>query len=425
MIAHPDRADAGVDKNAADRAKPGTTIETSSEGTLEMTRKTRSQVSAQATLAAARAFKRRTVLKAAVAAGTVAGMGPWIVEDAFSSAGEIKILMWSDYFPKAFVERFEDTTGIKLRHTPYDSNEELLNKIKGAKGRGFDIVGPTAVRALQWRPLGLLQPWDMKQVPVGRIVPAMLKGSTADWTWGGKQYHLPYFWVTEALAWRTDKWSRAYKDLTYGDLYAPEMKGKVMGRPHSMMLTIGLYLDRIGKLPSNRMLDGYRDEASMRRIWTEVTKFAVQHKPWLKQFWNDANAQKNGFMRNGVVLGQTLDGPPLALKSEGKPVTYMAPQEGALAWLDGLAIPVGAKNFDQIYAFLDFIYRPEIGGLLANKSGYNAVSIGAEDHLTEQAKKNFREAYPEDALDRLWWWPPEPFWYAAIRSEFRDKFLVA
>ena len=32
------------------------------------------------------------------------------------------------------------------------------------------------------------------------------------------------------------------------------MKGKIQGRPHSMMLTIGLYLDRTGKLPSNRMV---------------------------------------------------------------------------------------------------------------------------------------------------------------------------
>src|SRR3546814_11792269 len=84
------------------------------------------------------------------------------------------------------------------------------------------------------------------------------------------------------------------------------------------------------------MLDAYKDEENMRRIWEEITKFAVEHKPWIKQFWNDADAQINGFMQNDVVLGQTWDGPPLRLKKEGKPVTFMAPQEGAFAWLDGL-----------------------------------------------------------------------------------------
>src|SRR3546814_6561281 len=78
------------------------------------------------------------------------------------------------------------------------------------------------------------------------------------------------------LAWRTDKWSRDYADLSYGDLWLPELKGKVMGRAHSMMAGIGLYLDHAGKVPSNRMLDAYKDEENMRRIWEEITKFAVR-----------------------------------------------------------------------------------------------------------------------------------------------------
>lgn len=370
---------------------------------------------------ARRRLSRRAFLRGAAGAA----MGPWIVREARSSSGEIRIAMWSDYFPAEFVARFERTTGIKLKHTPYGSNEELLNKIKASRGRGFDLVGPTTVRAPQWRPLGLLRPWDMKRVPVDAIVPSTLTGSAIDWIWNGKQYHLPYLWGTEALAWRTDKWSRRYRDLSYGDLYTAEMKGKIMGRPHSMMLTMGLYLDRIGSLPSNRMLDAYKDEETMRRIWGEITEFAVAHKPWIRLFWNDSETQRSGFMQNGVILGQTWDGPPLTLKTEGEPITYMAPREGALACLDGLAIPVGAENLDQAYEFLRFIYTPEIGGLLASLTGYNAVSVGAEDHLTPQAKKNFREAYPEDALERLWWWPAEPPWYANIRSEFRDRFRAA
>lgn len=360
-----------------------------------------------------------------MSAGVVAAMGPWIVNHALSSSGEIRILMWSDYFPEEFVAGFEKTTGIKLKHTPYGSNEELLNKTRATRGRGFDIVAPTSMRALQWKPLGLLRPWDMNRVPTAKILQVMLKQSEAEWTWDGKLYHLPFFWGTEALAWRTDKWSRDNGELSYGDLYLPEMKGKVMGRPHSLMLTMGLYLDRLGELPSNRMRDAYKDEENMRRIWGEVTRFAVDHKPWLKLFWNDAETQARGFMQNGVVLGQTWNGPPLALRNQGQPITYMAPREGALAWLDGLAIPVGATNIDQIYAFLDYVYRPEVSALLANRTGYNTVAIGAGEHLSEQARQNFQDAYPGDALERLWWWPPEPVWYAALRDEYRDMFVAA
>jgi spermidine/putrescine transport system substrate-binding protein len=208
------------------------------------------------------------------------------------------------------------------------------------------------------------------------------------------------------LAWRTDKWTRSHEDLSYGDLWQPELKGFVMGRPYSMMVGIGLYLDRIGKLPTNRLLDAYTDEETMRRIWTEITAVAVERKPWIKLFWNNAESQKNGFMQDGVILGQTWQGP-------------------ALAWLDGISIPIGARNLDAIYAFLEVLYTPEIGGLLASETGYNATSLGAEQYLSEQSRTNFMEAYPGDALDRLWWWPPEPVWYATARAEFRDRFVAA
>ncbi len=49
------------------------------------------------------------------------------------------------------------------------------------------------------------------------------------------------------------------------------------------------------------------------------------------------------FFKNGVVLGQIWDGPSIALKNEGEVVNYMAPQECALAWRDGLSIPKRAK----------------------------------------------------------------------------------
>src|SRR3546814_19158385 len=63
------------------------------------------------------------------------------------------------------------------------------------------------------------------------------KASTGAWTWDDGNHHLPYHWGTEAPALRTDKWESSYADLSYGDLWTPEMKCKVMGRPHYM--TIG------------------------------------------------------------------------------------------------------------------------------------------------------------------------------------------
>jgi len=374
----------------------------------------------------ARFRHRRWFLKSVAAGAAVAGTGPWVVRDAFSSSGEIALLMRSYYLPKIFLDRFEKHTGIKVKYTPFDSDSELLTKIKATKGLGFDLVSPALPSALLWEPLNILQPFDMKKAPVDSIEPALLNQCVEHWTWGSHVYHLPFLWSTEGLAWRTDKWPGVgHGNISYGDLWRPEVKGNIMGRPYSMMLGIGLYLDKTGKLPSNRLLDTFKNEATMRKIWGEIVKFAIARKPWVRQFWKDADSQVSGFMHNGVVLGQTWAGPSIRLKTQGKPITYVAPAEGALSWIDGLAMPAGAKNVPQIYEFLKFTYQASSGGLLASNTGYNPVSKGSDRFLTPATKKSFAEAYPTGALKNVWWMPPEPAWYVAAHAEFRDKFVTA
>lgn len=388
-----------------------------------MSKKTKSEVSSVLTQRAARDFTRRTLLKGAVATGSVAAMGPWFVRDAFSSSGEVNCIVWTNYLTEDFLKGFEKSTGIKVNVTPLGSNEELQNKMKASKGRGFDMITPTLDRREQWFDLKLTQPWDLSKIPnLSNVEPAFVSASKA-WTWGGGQHHLPHIWGTEAMSWRTDMWQTEYGKLSLGDLWLPEMKGKVQGRPHSMMAGIGRYLAGEGKLPPFE--NAYKDEENMRKIWTEITKFAVEHKPWVKQFWNDHDTQKTGFMQNGVVIGQTWDGPAIELMKDGKPVQYMAPKEGAFAWLDGMTMPIGAKNKEQTYALINAIYTVESAVDSAIKTGYNGVVKGYANHLDEKSKNAFNSAYPGDALSKLWWWPATTTWYASIRAEYRDKFVAA
>jgi spermidine/putrescine transport system substrate-binding protein len=184
-------------------------------------------------------------------------------------------------------------------------------------------------------------------------------------------------------------------------------------------------MDATGKVPSNRMLDAFKDEATMKKIYDPILAFAIANKAQVKQFWDSADNTKSGFMDNGCVIGQTWDGPPLSLKKAGKPVTFMAPQEGAITWIDGWSMTKGAKNIAQAYEWLNFIHTPEISAMVAEGSGYNPVVKGSDAFLSETAKKNFAEAYPGDALSKLWSRPPEPSWFAELRTQYAEKFKAA
>jgi spermidine/putrescine transport system substrate-binding protein len=391
-----------------------------------MTKFTKDQLRTRGLLLSARNFNRRTILKSAAAAGAIVASGPMIVKNAFSSSGELNLLMWSDEFPDPVIPNFEKASGIKVNQTPFSQNEEQINKLQATGGEGFDLCQPTANRAPQYKDLAVLAPFDTNKLKnMSALIPSMIGNSQGLWSWDGGLYHLPHCWGSEALSFRTDLYKGDLTKLSFGSLWDDDVKGHTQGRGHSFLLGIGLWWDYTGKQPSNRMVDGYKDADAFKKLWDPILAFAIEHKSWVKQFWDSADNTKSGLMENDVWIGQTWDGPPLSLKKEGKPVSYQAPVEGAIVWLDGLSLMKQAKNLDQVYEFINYLHTPEVSAQVSDGSNYNPVVTGADALTSEAFKKNFQEAYPGDSLDHVWPWPAEPGWYAEIRSQYVDQFTAA
>jgi spermidine/putrescine transport system substrate-binding protein len=373
---------------------------------------------------------RRSFMKKAAAGTAVfatASVGPWFVKNALSSSGELRLFTWPDYSKPEVIEAFEKATGITVKVTNYSTNQECMNKLRAARASGFDIAQPSLTEYELHMEYELYQEIDESKISnLNNLETAFYeKSKELGGVIRGKRVGLPYDWGTEAIAWNTEEFSPKYGELSYGTLWEPEFAQKVTCRPHSVFLGAGLYLDAIGTLPSDRMYDTYRTEEKMRNVYDEILKFLVEHKKHIKMFWNNAQDHQLAFLQNGCVIGQTWDGPILTMKKEGKPVSYMAPKEGALTWVDSMGIVKNAENLEQAYAFINWAYTPEAGATMAKATGYNSVVKGVADLLDEATRKNFAEAYPEDALDRLWWYVSEPAWFVPARTEYRDKFQAA
>ncbi len=373
-----------------------------------------------------REFVKKSVV-AGVAVGVTASVGPWFIKNARSSSGELRLFTWPDYSKPEVIAGFEKATGIKVKLTNYSSNQECMNKLRAARAKGFDIAQPSLTEIPLHMDFDLYREIDMKKVThFNNVEKSFQEGSGKQGgIVRGKRVGLPYDWGTEACAWNTDQLNFKYGELSYNTMWEPQFAGKVTCRPHSVFIGAGLYLDSIGKVPSNRMLDTYKSEEQMRKIYDEIFKFLVERKKNIKMFWNNAQDHQVAFLQNGCIIGQTWDGPMLTLKKEGKPVSFMAPKEGAMTWVDSMAIVKNAKNIEQAYAFINWAYTAEAGAIMAKSTGYNSVVKGVSELLDDATKKGFAEAYPEDALDNLWWYVAEPSWFVPARTEYRDKFQAA
>ena len=392
-----------------------------------MTEFTSAQKSALATVRAARASRRR-LLKSA-AAITVLGMaGPAFVRQAFASSGELNWFTWEDYAPQPLIERFEKDTGIKLNVTSFSSNEDCLNKLKAAGGGvGWDITSPSIAWVSAHVDNNNLAALDEKKVTnLGNVFPSFLEqskmlGANRD----GKWYALPYDWGTEALAYNTEQTKLEYGKASFGDLWKPEYKGKMLCRQRSIMLATGLWMERDGKLPENTMRMAYDDEAAFDKGYGTAAEYVIANKAQIVNWWKGTADTQSGLEQDGAVIAECWDGPIFQLKNQGRPYNYLAPVEGALTWIDSVSMTAGAKNVEQAYAFINWAFQPEIGGIVSDNTGYNSVVKGFDAHVAETFKKNFADAYPGDAVDKLWIQGTERPWFLEKRQALVDKLSAA
>src|SRR5690606_13462017 len=121
---------------------------------------------------------RRRLLKGAAAAGAAVALAPAFVRKAFSSSGELNWFTWEDYAPQVLLDRFTKDTGIKLNVTSYSSNEDCLNKLKAAGGKGWDICSPSIGWIEAHIDTGNLAALDESKLPsMANIFPSMLEES--------------------------------------------------------------------------------------------------------------------------------------------------------------------------------------------------------------------------------------------------------
>ena len=368
-----------------------------------------------------RGTSRRFFLKTSGLASVAAAVGPWVISSkALSASGEVNVFAWGDYVQPNIIEAFEAATGIKINLSTFGSNEEAQNKLRASGGKGFDIIFPSVDTRPEYDKDNLLQPIDESRLEVDRVVPALWRSSISLGAVGrGTRYLIPFDWGTEGITYDSSAHNIAPGELSYGHLWGDGLDGKVAGRQKSLLITVALYLDATGALPSDRAMDLYKSEADTRRIFDACVEFVKAHKKNIGAFWNNATEATAAFTDAGCTIGQTWDTTGIKLHIDvDEKWSYSSPKEGALAWMDTMGIPSGAENLEQAYEFINFMLTPEIGGMFANNTGYNSAAVDAAGHLADANKAAFEIAYPGDSIENLWWWPMFTPWFSDVRTEY-------
>ena len=371
-------------------------------------------------------FNRRMFLKgSAVGVGMLAA--PAIISHkALASSGELNFMGWAGYpaLAETVFPAFEAATGIKVNFNEQPGQDDFYAQAKLAlQTGGIDISEPTLDRAGGWFSDGLIQGWDTSKLAMDNYLPGLADGASAERaTVDGNRLIVPSVWGTEALVYSKADYPLDPATASLGDLFNPANEGKVTARAHSVLASMGRYLDSQGKLPKP-WLDSYKDEATMRELWDIALAEAIKVKGNFVQWWTGENEAQAAFLTNGAVLGQCWDSTGYNLREQG--FGFIAPKEGAFAWNQGFVLLSKATNVEQAHELAKWVSGAEGAAAWATAFAANPVGKGSVELLSPDVAAYYNASMPEDAVKNLWWWPDQASWFIALRGEYQDKLKSA
>ena len=296
----------------------------------------------------------------------------------------VNVYNWSDYVAEDTIPGFESATGIRVNYDVYSENETLEAKLT-AGGAGYDVVFPSA-RPFAQRQIaaGLYLPLDKAKLPnLQHMDPEIMEG-LADID-PGNRYVVPYMWGTTGLGVNVEKVRAALGpdapldswDLLFDPANAQKLASCGITVLDDDQEAFGAALIWMGRDPNA----GSADEIEA------VKQAYAAIRPYIRTFNNaeykDALANGDACLVMGYSgdIGQARDVAVEAAENTGNPapdIRYVIPEEGAIRWMDVIAIPADARNPDAAHAFVNHLMEPQVIAGITDYVAYANANTAAD-----------------------------------------------
>lgn len=332
----------------------------------------------------------------AAAALAVALAGPAL-------AADVHVLNWKGYGtdePWA-VEAFEKATGHKVINDYFNSEQEMLTKLRTNPGL-YDVVMINAAFSGQAIDEALIQPIDVSKIANYKDIGAD-KAQSPLLNRDGNVYGVPWVWGLTSIA-VNDK-SFEVTPTSIQIMWDEKHKGRVVLRDDAVEAI------QFGAIASGQNINDIKDLDAVKAKLAELM-------PQIRTFWSAENDWNQMVASNQIDVGTYWSGSAArAKKTFNLPVTFVVPEEGAVAWLDSFSIPKDSKNVEGALAFINYMIEPSFYAEWDAK-------VGAPVSANAKAL----EALPDDAFNRVVMGDPKVSeritFQAPITDELREKYLA-
>lgn len=298
----------------------------------------------------------------------------------------VNVYCWYGLIDSETIKEFENETGITVRLDAYDNNEVLEAKLL-ASNSGFDVVFPSATPYVAWQiQAGVYQKLDKNMLPniveLDPVVVHWMRNIDKNLT-----YSIPYFWGTVGIVYNKDVLKEVFPEgfsqnlsLIFNPANLKKLKKYGVSLLEESVDVIPFALMYLNKNPNS--------------ISPEDLDLAAKHlmkmRPYIRRFTSSR-------VINDIVLGDTAialvwsgeaQGAIHEAKEQGKDIVYFIPPEGAIAWIDVVAIPRGAPHPRNAHAFINFLLKPHIAARICQNTSHGVAVGSAKKYMPNNILTN-------------------------------------
>ncbi len=335
-----------------------------------------------------------------------------LVLDYFGKNRSINVCAFTETFSPEAIERFEQSTGIKVNLTYVELDEQIYAKFKINDGEGYDVVNISDFMVQMLSKQDLLHHIDRTKIRNFDRVDTHLLQQAYD---SENKYGVPHKWFMYGIMYDRDFFNMPSESMSFEFVFKdPEVlckEGRVkapykicmIDSPVDAFFLAGLHLFK-GQ--------GFEDAQTQGAI----EHLLIEQKKWVECY---TLYSIEYFLLTGLV--------PIAITSSNfarkmwgmsDRFEFAIPQDGGILVIENLAIPKNSANTELAYQFIDFMISDEIAVL--NSSVYGWVSSNKEAMSVASKDDKKGQLLPKDDLiKRL----HIPLFSSGMRAKIEDIWL--
>ena len=292
------------------------------------------------------------------------------------------VYAFTDAITPEAIEAFYEKTGVNVRLSYFQSNDELLAKLRLSRGEGYDVLVASDYMIKLLREEGLLAQLDPTQLPVIEQLDARVMGKYFD---PRNTHSLPLHWTTYVIG---------YRKKFFGDLSKAGWD-VVFKRPENY--TISMPDDRREMIfLASLFLFGETGTLSSEQL-KEVKDLLIAQKDWVESYSSDKQEYE---LAAGVVPMIVTQGSYMK-KMLDHSIDYAVtlPEQGSLLVIDNLAIAQATGQRSLAHQFINFVLGKEISIYSNRRFGYTPANAQSYELLPKEYREN-RAFFPDDGTFR-------------------------